>query len=141
MVGSLFRAPRRHPERGGYTVEFAMVLSVLMAVTLGTIDLGRMVVAKEMCAYAAIVGARTAAANGTASTSAVQTAAINCVPMLKLTTSNVAVSPTGTAFTTRTRGTTVKVTITYTYTPLIPKISKIISGGKSWTISSAMVIP
>lgn len=143
MLGSLFRAPRRHPERGGYTVEFAMVLSVLMAVTLGTIDLGRMVIAKEMCAYAAIVGARTAAANSTASTSAVQTAAINCVPMVKLTTSNVAVAVSGstTVFGNRTRGDTVTVTVTYTYTPLIPKISKIISTGKAWTIKSAMVVP
>lgn len=143
MVGSLFRAPRRLSERGGYTVEFAMVLSILMAVTLGTIDLIRMVIAKEMCAYAAIVGARTAVANKTASTSAVQTAAATSVPMLKLTTSNVAVAVSGstTAFGSRTRGDTVTVTVTYTYTPLIPKVSKILSTGKAWTIKSAMVVP
>ena len=128
------------------------MLPFLVATTLGTIDLGRMVVAKEMCAYAAIVGARTALGryesdNSTALTSAdVQTAAIRAVPMLKLTTSSVAVAATDTSnnaetFTARGRGHTVTVTVTYTYTPLIPGISKIVAGGKHWTIKSAMVIP
>jgi len=122
------------------------VLPLLMATTFGTMDLGRMVIAKEMCAYAAIVGARTGIANNTASTSAVQTAAINSVPMLKLTTSNVAVGATTSGGATvtwgsRTRGNTVTVTISYTFTPLVPAISKITSAGKAYTVKSAMVIP
>lgn len=126
------------------------MLPILMAVTLGTIDLGRMVVAKEMCVYAAMVGARTALGKyNTASppvalsSSDIQTAAINAVPMLQLATSNVAVAVSGstTTFANRTRGDIVTVTVTYTYTPLIPKISKIISSGKAWTITSAMVVP
>jgi Flp pilus assembly protein TadG len=153
-VSRLFRASarHRHPERGATAVEFAWVLPFLVATTLGTIDLGRMVVAKEMCAYAAIVGARTALGryesdNSTALTSAdVQTAAIRAVPMLKLPSTAVTVTATDPsnnveAFTARGRGHTVTVKVTYTYTPLIPGISKIVAGGKNWAIKSSMVIP
>jgi Flp pilus assembly protein TadG len=148
VVRRLFRASARHPERGATAVEFAWVLPILMAVTLGTIDLGRMVVFKQMCAYAAMAGARTAMGRyesdgSTLLTSGdVQQAAIKTAPMLKLTTTNVLVTVSGstTSFTSRTRGDTVTVTVQYTFTPLVPKISKIASPPQ-WKISSAMVIP
>lgn len=122
-------------------VEFALVVPVLVAVTIGTIDAGKMTVAKEMCAFAATVGARTGVASNTASTSAVQTAAINAAPLLHLTTSNVTVAVSGstTTFTSRTRGDTVTVTVTYTFTPVIPLLTKLAT--KSYTVKSAMVIP
>lgn len=126
-----------------------MVLPILMAITLGTIDLGRMVVAKETAHYAAVVGARTAlgrvnSSGTTLSSTDVQNAVIAAAPMLKLTTSNVSVTVSGstTAFASRARGDTVTVAVTNcTFTPLIPKISKIISTGKSCNTKSAMVVP
>jgi Flp pilus assembly protein TadG len=141
VVRPSIRTRRRHPQRGSVAVEFSLVVPILMAVTIGTIDAGRMVVAKEQCAYAAIVGARTAVASATASSSAVQTAAIAAAPLLHLSSSNVAVAVTGstTTFANRTRGDTVTVTVTYTFTPVIPLLTKLAT--KNYTVKSAMVIP
>ena len=75
-------------------VEFSLVVPILVAVTIGTIDAGKMVVAKQMCAYAAIIGARTGVAKATASSAVVQTAAIEAAPLLHLTAGNVTVAVT-----------------------------------------------
>ncbi|MFL5303633.1 MAG: TadE/TadG family type IV pilus assembly protein [Polyangia bacterium] len=139
------RSHNRHPERGTAAVEFSLVVPILVLVTIGTIDAGRMVVAKQMCAYAAIVGARTGVVTATTSTSVVQTAATGAAPLLHLTASNVTVAVTvgSTAatrtFTARTRGDTVTVTVAYTFTPVIPVLSKLAT--KNYSVKSAMVIP
>ena len=118
-----------------------MVVPVLMAVTIGTIDAGKMTSAKTMCAYAATVGARTGIASNTASTTAVQNAAIAAAPLLHLTASNVTVTVSGstTTFTSRARGDKVTVVVTYTFTPVIPLLTKLAT--KNYTVTSAMVIP
>lgn len=131
-------------------MEFTFVLPILMAVTFGAMDVVRMIIAKEMCAYAAVVGARSGIALSNTQPT-VLTKAANSVPLLKLTTSNVGVvvkDSTGTtthAFTSttdaRVRGDIVTVTVTYTFAPLIPFFSKIPSVGKAYSIASAMVIP
>lgn len=140
------RSHNRHPERGSTVVEFSLVVPILVLVTIGTIDAGKMVVAKQMCAYAAIVGARTGVAKATASSGAVQTAAIGAAPLLHLTASNVTVAVTvgstavaRTPFNARTRGDTVTVTVTYTFTPVIPVLSRLAT--KSYSVKSAMVVP
>ena len=122
-------------------VEFALVVPILMAVTIGTIDAGKMTAAKTMCAYAATVGARTGIASSTASTTVVQNAAIAAAPLLHLTTSNVTVTVSGstTTFTSRTRGDKVTVVVTYTFTPVIPLLTKLAT--KNYSVTSAMVIP
>ncbi len=128
-------------------VEFAFVVAVpLLLFTVGTFDAVRMVVAKQMCAYAASVGARTAAVMATANAAAAQTAAAAAAPMLKLTTSNVAVAitdsaspPNTVAFASRTRGNTVTVTVSYTFTPVAPGFTKLVT--KNFAVKSAVVIP
>lgn len=118
-----------------------MVVPILMAVTIGTLDAGKMCVAKTMCAYAATVGARTGIASSTAATSNVQTAAVNAAPLLHLSTSNVTVTVSGstTVFANRARGDTVTVNVTYTFTPVIPILTKLAT--KNYSVNSAMVIP
>ena len=126
-------------------MEFSLVVPLLVAVTIGTIDAGKMVVAKQMCAYAAIVGARTGVVTATASSTAVQNAAIAAAPLLHLTTSNVTVAvtvgstATARAFGARARGDTVTVTVGYTFTPVIPLLTKLTT--KTYSVKSAMVIP
>lgn len=131
-------------------VEFSFVVALpLMLVTFGTVEAGRMVVAKEECAYAATVGARTAVAKVavqggstvTVTAAVVQAAAVAAAPLLHLATSNVSVAVTGstTTFANRTRGDKVTVTVTYTFTPMVPVLTKLTS--KSYTVKSAMVIP
>ncbi len=145
VVRFAFRSHSRHPESGTAAVEFSLVVPLLVAVTIGTIDAGKMVVAKQMCAYAAIVGARTGVASATASSTAVQNAAIAAAPLLHLTSSNVTVGVTvgstlvTRAFGARTRGDTVTVTVGYTFTPVIPLLTKLAS--KTYSVKSAMVIP
>lgn len=150
MVRLTFRSRQRDPERGAVAVEFAMVVPILVALTIGTIDAGRMIVAKQMCAYAAIVGARTALAkvtvvSGTTTTitaTEVRNAAIAAAPLLHLTTSNiptVSVSGSTTTFANRTRGDKVTVVVTYTFTPVIPLLTKLAT--KNYSVTSAMVIP
>ncbi|HVT07128.1 MAG TPA: TadE/TadG family type IV pilus assembly protein [Polyangia bacterium] len=139
------RSHSRHPERGTAAVEFSLVVPLLVAVTIGTIDAGKMVVAKQMCAYAAIVGARTGIASATANSTVVQNAAIAAAPLLHLTTSDVTVAVTvgstaaTRAFGARTRGDTVTVTVGYTFTPVIPLLTKLAT--KSYSVKSAMVVP
>jgi Flp pilus assembly protein TadG len=145
VVRFAFRSHKRHPERGSTVVEFSLVVPILVAVTIGTIDAGKMVVAKQMCAYAAVVGARTGLASATASSTVVQNAAIAAAPLLHLTTSDVTVGVTvgstavARTFGARTRGDTVTVTVNYTFTPVIPLLTKLAT--KNYSVKSAMVIP
>lgn len=119
------RDRRRVCQLGATTVEFALVVPLLVTVVFGTVELGRLVCARASLAYAAIQGARTAA--GTASTttlSSVQNTVIACAPMLGLTGSNVTVelngvTATSAGFAARAAGDSVKVTVTYQFTPAI----------------------
>jgi Flp pilus assembly protein TadG len=146
-VRLLSRAPGRHPERGGAVVEFTLVLPILMAVTVGAIDLGRVLVSKEMSVYATAVGARLAvgkvnSSGATLSSTDVQNAVIAAAPLLKLTTSNVTVAVSGstTTFTSRTRGDKVTVSITGCTFTSVSKVSKLATG-KNCNSTSVMVIP
>jgi Flp pilus assembly protein TadG len=146
VVRFAFRSHNRSRERGTAAVEFSLVVPILVLVTIGTIDAGRMVVAKQMCAYAAIIGARTGVAKATASTGVVQTAAIGAAPLLHLTAGDVTVGATvgsttavRTPFSARTRGDTVTVTVTYVFTPVMPVLSKLAT--KTYSVNSAMVVP
>ncbi len=142
MVRPLSPLRPRHPERGATgPVEFALVLPILMTVFFGVIDGGRMMAAKQMCAYAATVGARTGIASSTASTAIVQNAAVAAAPMLHLATSNVTVTVSGTTttFSSRARGDKVTVVVTYTFTPVTPILTKLTT--KNYSVTSAMVIP
>ena len=92
------------------------------------------------------IGARTGVAKATASTGVVQTAAIGAAPLLHLTATNVTVGATvgsttavRNPFSARTRGDTVTVTVTYTFTPVIPVLSKLAT--KTYSVNSAMVVP
>ncbi len=122
-----------------------MVVPVLILLTAGTIDAGRMIVARSMLSYAAIVGARTGIASGTASTGAVQTAAVNAAPMLGLGTgasgNRVVVTYTSAAGTWggRTSGDTVTVTAYYTFNPVLGRMTLLTS--KSFVAQSTLTIP
>ena len=106
-----------------------------------------MVVAKQMCAYAASVGSRAGTGKGN-NLAAVQSAAEAAAPMLKLADSNVTVAVTdslGHAVTfnattdSRARGDTVTVTVTYTFTPVAPGFTKLVT--KNYSVKSSEIIP
>ncbi len=126
-------------------VEFSLVLPILLCTTIGLYDAGRMVTSKTMLAYAVTVGARTATAKvnssgTTLSTSDVQQVVINAAPFLNLSTSNVTtVSSSNGTWASRTRGNSVTVTATYTFTPLLPFLTKL--AAKTYTYTSTMTIP
>jgi Flp pilus assembly protein TadG len=130
----------RDPERGTTTVEFALVLPLLILMTIGAYDACRMVVSNTMLAYATTIGARAGIVSSTTSTATVQTAVVNAAPFLNLSTSNVTtVSSSNGTWATRTRGDTVTVTATYTFTPVIPVLTRLIQ--RTYTYTSKMKIP
>jgi Flp pilus assembly protein TadG len=102
---------------------------MFIVLMFGAIDGGLLIGSRCMVSYAAIVGARVASARATDTGSTplttVRTAAKNAAPFLSLTDSNIAVSINGAsavgadaAFVTQQApGKTVRVTVTYTYTP------------------------
>lgn len=122
-----------------------MVVPVLILLTAGMIDAGRMIVARSMLSYAAIAGARAGIASGTASTAAVQTIAVNAAPMLGLGTGStgnrVAVTYTSSDSTwaSRTSGDTVTVTAYYTFQPILGRMTLLAT--KSFVAQSTLTIP
>lgn len=130
----------RGNQRGSFTVELALVLPIFLLIAIGMIDAGRMIFSKTMLTYAVTVGARTGIGLSATTTAAVQTAVINAAPMLKLTTSNVtAVTTNAASWSARTRGNTVTVTATYTFTPVAPGFTKL--ANKTFTYTCKMTIP
>ncbi len=93
-VVSSVRHRSRARQRGAYAVEFALVVPVLFAVLLGTIEGGRFVVSRLMLSYAVVVGAR-AATLSAASNNSVQTAVINAAPMLRIVPAQVEITVSG----------------------------------------------
>ena len=142
----------RSRERGvAAVVETSLVLPIILLVIVGTIDASRMVMSNMMLSYAVTAGARAATA-GNSTQANVQTVVTGASPMLALTTSNIptsnitttpagttTASSTATAWSARTRGDTVTVTATYTFTPSNPLFTKI--GSRTFTQTSAMTIP
>ena len=141
------RTSQRRPNRqsGVTTVEFALVLPFVLAVLFGSIDGGRLVIARCMVSYAAVVSARVASVRSTTQMATVKTAATNAVPYLTLNQSlikvyvNAAEVTTDTAFAAKSAGAgnTVSVSVAYAYTPLTPLITKL--AAKTLTATSKVV--
>src|SRR6185436_13822178 len=126
------RAVRRDRQRGSTTVEFVLVLPVLLALLFGAVDGAFLVVSRCMVSYAAIVGARTASVRATTSVAAIKTATVNAVPFLALSNGDVAVAVNGTGASDPTfaahgtgAGNEVTVTVTHTFTSYTGVFSKI----------------
>jgi Flp pilus assembly protein TadG len=119
------RRSREARQRGSTVVEFALVLPILMVVTFGAIDAGRLVVAKVELSYACIMGARLAAVSNTTAFTTVQTAVVAAAPLLNLATTAVHYQiGSGTAdsgFSSRATGSTIRVYSTYNYQPMLIK--------------------
>jgi Flp pilus assembly protein TadG len=142
-LGSIQRArTRRDGQRGGTTVEFALVLPVLMAVLFGMLEGGRLIVSRSMLSQAAIRGARVASITSTTTASQVEAAVISTAPLLGLAASNIDVIVNGVttesaAFGTRAAGSNVGVIVRYTFTPKLP----VPFATKSFTARSEVVMP
>jgi Flp pilus assembly protein TadG len=130
--------------RGSTAVEFAFIFPIAIAVMFGAIEMGRLVMSRQMLTYATMEGVRVAASMGTLNTTAVQDAVIAAAPMLSLTSSNIAVTAalgpppvdcaswaaatyTVATYGTRSRATRdcAQVVVTYTFQPVL--------GVKWWT--------
>lgn len=125
-------------------VEFSFMFMLLMLVTSGTIDAGRMVISKTMLAHAVTVGARAASLGFNTTTTAVQTAVVNAAPMLNLSSGSVNVSATDSlgvakTFANKTRGDIVSVNCSYTFTPVTPVLTRLVT--KTYNYTSKMTIP
>lgn len=119
------RRSREARQHGSTVVEFALVFPILVVVTFGALDAGRLVVAKVMLSYACISGARLAAVSNTTAFSTVQTAVAAAAPLLNLSSSSVHYQiDLGTAdsgFSTRASGSKIRVYATYNYQPMVVK--------------------
>ena len=106
-----------------------LFLTVMFAATDGAF----MMLSRYMVTHAAVVGARTASARSTTTVSAIKTAAVNSVPFLSLPSSAVTIRVNGNAAaavdpafaTLKTTGSTVRVTVSYTYSSFTGVFSKI----------------
>jgi Flp pilus assembly protein TadG len=123
------RRSREARQRGSTVVEFALVLPILMVVTFGAIDAGRLVVAKVELSYACIMGARLAAVSNTTAFTTVQTAVVAAAPLLNLATTAVhyqietggVAATADTGFSSRAAGSKIRVYSTYNYQPMLIK--------------------
>jgi len=79
LVDFLARARGHRRERGSLTVEFALVVPVLIAIMFGIIDIGRFAATRTMLSQSAAIGAR-AACLGNATTTTVNDAVRDSAP-------------------------------------------------------------
>ena len=115
------------------------MLLPLLVVTIGTIDVSRMMVSRVMLSYAAICGARAAVLKNTASAGAVQTVVTSAAPMLPLTNADVTVGYTSASWAARTSGDIMTVTAVYTFTPVLGNLTLLAT--KTFTATSVETIP
>jgi Flp pilus assembly protein TadG len=134
----LFRRSR-NSQRGTTTVEFSLVVPLLVLTTLGTIDAGRMVISRSMLGYAVTVGSRMGEASATTTTVQVQNAVVAAAPMLKLVASAVTVTTSAASWAARKSGDAVTVQASYTFQPAIGAWSKLIT--KTFSSTSTVTIP
>jgi Flp pilus assembly protein TadG len=118
---------RRDGERGFTAVEFALIIPLFFALLLGAIDGGRLIFSRCMVSHAALVAARTASVRKTTTLSAVTAAAAAAAPILTLASTNVYFNGSSSAVANDTSfnatkptapGSTVTVTVQYSYQPL-----------------------
>lgn len=111
----------RSTSKGQSLLEFALVLPVLILLVFGIFDLGYAVFLKNMISNAAREGARTGIvkANGDA---AIRARVRSSAPGLNLPDGQISIAPPS-----RTFNEPITVTVTYTYQPLTPIISSVVS--------------
>jgi Flp pilus assembly protein TadG len=137
QLPSFQRHRPRNGQRGTAAVEFSLVVPLLLLMTIGSLDAGRMVVGRAMLSYAVICGTRKGVVAATTTTTAVQAAVTAAAPMLPLTTNVVTTS--AATWAARTSGDTVTVTATYTFKPSLPVLTKLVT--KNFTATSTVTIP
>jgi Flp pilus assembly protein TadG len=124
---------RRDRERGATTAEFATVLPLFLIIMFGATDGAFLLLSRFLVTHAAVVGARTASARSTTTVAAVRTAAINSVPFLALGNSAVTVRLNGNVnpqtdppfAAAKAVGSTVTVSVSYTYRSFTGAFSRI----------------
>jgi Flp pilus assembly protein TadG len=141
-VASWLRGRSERRQRGGYAVEFALVIPLLMILLFGALDGGRFVVTRCMLNYAVIVGSRMASMPQTPALLNVQTAVVAAAPFLGLTPGSVTVTITNGAatkgFPVRAAGDTATVSATYSYHAFLTFFSKF--GSRTFTSTSAITV-
>jgi Flp pilus assembly protein TadG len=125
-------------QKGSAMVESALTFLVFMVLLLGILDFGRMVWSYTLISYAAREATRYAMVRGTgtshtASSDQIKAIVTSQAPGLGLDTSNTAVTFTPD----QSPGSTVKVAVTYNFTPLVPYIP---SGTVTLKSTSQMMI-
>jgi Flp pilus assembly protein TadG len=106
----------RRGQRGSFTVEFALVFPVLVAIMFALIDVGRFIATRTMLAQAAAAAARTACLSSTTNanaTTAIPQGATDAAPTLAGLTATAAC--TAACNFPLTAGTPVRVTVTYNF--------------------------
>jgi Flp pilus assembly protein TadG len=101
-------------ERGGFTVEFALVFPLVVFILFVIIDAGRFIATRTMLAQAAAAGARAACLSSTTDPAPIQQAARDAAPALAgaLTASSACVAACTFPLST---GTVIEVTVNYTF--------------------------
>jgi len=102
--------------RGATAVEFALIAPVFLIMVMGTVELSRAMWIKATMQYAAEETTRYAIVNTSASTSTLETYASNVV-------STYGVSTTDMTFSATSSSTAVSITITYTFSTIVPILS------------------
>lgn len=108
--------------RGSYVVEFVLLLPVFLVLTIGTIDFGRAIYAYTTVAYAARQGTRYASVRGASSISPASASAV--AAYVKDQVVGVDISVTTTWNPDNSRGSSVQVVVTTTFTPITPYINR-----------------
>lgn len=118
LVDFLARARGHRRERGSLTVEFALVVPVLIAIMFGIIDMGRFVATRTMLSQSAAIGAR-AACLGSATTTTVNDAVRDSAPGVAITVdwTNSSCLPTACTNMPRAVGDTVNLRVQYNFVP------------------------
>lgn len=122
--------------RGQSTVELALLLPVLLWVCAGIVDFGRAYRYDIVVINAARVGARAAADTRNSDSTVRSAVKADASPAITLADPDITIAPSGT----RTAGSTVTVTVVYTFTPITPLVAALFSGGAVTMSRTAAIV-
>ena len=105
--------PGQRYQRGSFTVEFALVVPILIAILFGVIDAGRFIATRTMLSQAAAAAARAACLSSTTGSSDLTQAANDAAPALTGLSASAACA--GACAYPVAIGATVEVSVTYTF--------------------------
>jgi Flp pilus assembly protein TadG len=134
---SLLRQRGRARRRGAVVVEFAFIAPILLAVVLGTLEIGRAIMVSEMLNTAARAGARAGTVLG-ATNSSVNTAISRCLTSISNSTTTIKVNGQTADVSSAIRGDAISVEVSVPYSSVswLPHNSYL--GSSTLTAAAAM---